>query len=127
MRAQVQYAWPPLSVPYNGHTSASPSSGLAECALPCESREPSVEPTGPQQQHDGRGVHAAGNPVNALGQAIAQQQFNALVDVMGYEELYEFFGGGLLPALRPRWLFGLFGVWCRMRLPMLLRLPVGGA
>ena len=32
--------------------------------------------------------------MNALGQAIAQQQFNALVDVMSYEELYEFFGGG---------------------------------
>ncbi len=31
--------------------------------------------------------------MNALGQAIAQQQFNALVDVMSYEELYDFFGG----------------------------------
>lgn len=43
----------------------------------------------------------AGNPVNALGQAIAQQQFNALVDVMTYEELYEYFGGALphIPSL----------------------------
>jgi hypothetical protein len=40
-------------------------------------------------------VDCAGNPVNALGQAIAQQQFNALVDVMTYEELYEYFGGAL--------------------------------
>lgn len=41
-------------------------------------------------------VACAGNPVNALGQAIAQQQFNALVDVMTYEELYEYFGGASL-------------------------------
>ncbi len=40
---------------------------------------------------------AAGNPVNALGQAIAQQQFNQLVDVMTYEELYEYFGGASSP------------------------------
>ena len=31
--------------------------------------------------------------MNALGQAIAQQQFNALVDLCTYEELYAFFGG----------------------------------
>jgi cobalamin biosynthesis Mg chelatase CobN len=31
--------------------------------------------------------------VNALGQAMAQQQFNALVDIMTYDELYEYFGG----------------------------------
>lgn len=31
--------------------------------------------------------------MNALGQAMAQQQFNALVDVMTYDELYEYFGG----------------------------------
>ncbi len=36
--------------------------------------------------------------MNALGQAIAQQQFNALVDVMTYEELYEYFGGALFSS-----------------------------
>ncbi|BDA45933.1 probable E3 ubiquitin-protein ligase ATL41 at C-terminar half [Coccomyxa sp. Obi] len=45
-----------------------------------------------------REAHArSGNPVNALGQAIAQQQFNQLVDVMTYEELYEYFGGPSMP------------------------------
>lgn len=45
---------------------------------------------------------AAGNPVNALGQAIAQQQFNQLVDVMTYEELYEYFGGAPPPPQEDR-------------------------
>ena len=47
----------------------------------------------PEPQADSSCAHCAGNPVNALGQAIAQQQFNALVDLCTYEELYAFFGG----------------------------------
>lgn len=38
--------------------------------------------------------------MNALGQAVAQQQFNALVDLCTYEELYAFFGGEMLRAVR---------------------------
>ena len=39
----------------------------------------------------------AGDPMSALGAAMAQQQFHAVLDGMSYEEMYEYFGGGLLP------------------------------
>ena len=34
-----------------------------------------------------------GDPVAALGAAMAQQQFDAVLDGMSYEEMYEYFGG----------------------------------
>ena len=34
--------------------------------------------------------------MNALGAAMAQQQFHTVLDGMSYEEVYEYFGGGLL-------------------------------
>ena len=37
----------------------------------------------------------AGDPMSALGAAMAQQQFHTVLDGMSYEEMYEYFGGEL--------------------------------
>ena len=41
----------------------------------------------------------AGDPMSALGAAMAQQQFHTVLDGMSYEEMYEYFGGELLLPL----------------------------
>lgn len=41
----------------------------------------------------------AGDPMSALGAAMAQQQFHTVLDGMSYEEMYEYFGGELLVPL----------------------------
>ena len=50
--------------------------------------------------HLRRSSGCAGDPMNALGAAMAQQQFHTVLDSMSYEEVYEYFGGGLLITLR---------------------------